>query len=73
MVRRSESYESMRSRLDEILQLMEQETLSLEETMKIYEEGIKLSNKLYKLLEEAEGKIRILTNDGEKNFLENEE
>ena len=47
---------------------MENDELSLEEAMKNYEDGIKLSNKLYKILNEAEGKIKLLTENGEIDF-----
>lgn len=68
MPRKSESYESMMEKLEEIVNVMDIKELSLEESMKKYEEGIKLCNKLYKTLNEAEGKIKLLTENGEKNF-----
>lgn len=68
MARKNESYESMMERLEEIVNSMDSSELSLEESMKKYEEGIKLCNKLYKTLNEAEGKIKLLTDDGEKDF-----
>ncbi|KZL94223.1 exodeoxyribonuclease VII small subunit [Clostridium magnum] len=68
MPRKSESYENMMEKLEEIVNIMDNRELSLEESMKKYEEGIKLCNKLYKTLNEAEGKIKLLTDDGEKDF-----
>lgn len=68
MARKSESYESMMGKLEDIVNTMDNRELSLEESMKKYEEGIKLCNKLYKTLNEAEGKIKLLTEDGEKDF-----
>ena len=68
MPRKSESYESMMEKLEEIVNVMDIKELSLEESMKKYEEGIKLCNKLYKTLNEAEGKIKLLTENGEKDF-----
>jgi len=47
---------------------MDGSELSLSEAMKNYEEGIKLCNLLYKTLNEAEEKIKILTDQGEQNF-----
>lgn len=70
MPKKTENYENMMNRLEEIVASMDSEKLSLEESMKNYEEGIKLCNKLYKMLNEAEGRIKILTEDGEKNFNE---
>lgn len=68
MPRKSESYEIMMEKLEEIVDIMDNRELSLEESIKKYEEGIKLCNKLYKTLNEAEGKIKLLTDDGEKDF-----
>lgn len=68
MAKKTESYESMMDRLEEIVSSMDGEKLCLEEAMKNYEEGIKLCNKLYKTLNEAEGRIKILTENGEKDF-----
>jgi exodeoxyribonuclease VII, small subunit len=68
MPRKSESYESMMEKLEDIVSIMDNRELSLEESIKKYEEGIKLCNKLYKTLNEAEGKIKLLTDDGEKDF-----
>lgn len=73
MAKKNDSYEKMMERLEEIVQKMENSPLSLEETIQLYEEGVSLSNRLYKLLNDAEGKIKILTSEGEKNFTVNEE
>ncbi|OFI07599.1 exodeoxyribonuclease 7 small subunit [Clostridium acetireducens DSM 10703] len=67
---KKETYEGMLNKLEEIVKDMEKEELSLEDSIKKYEEGVKLSNKIYKILNEAEGKIKVLTEDGEKNFIE---
>jgi exodeoxyribonuclease VII small subunit len=42
--------------------------MSLEDSMKKYEDGIKLCDKMYEILKETEGKINILTEQGEKDF-----
>lgn len=47
---------------------MENEELPLEEAMKNYEDGVKLCDKLYKILNKAEGKIKLLTENGEEEF-----
>lgn len=73
MARKSETYESMLKRLEEIVKASDNGELSLEEAMKIYEEGIKLCNKLYKSLNEAESKIKVLIDGEEKDFLSEEE
>lgn len=68
MVRKSEPYDNMIEKLEDIINIMDNKELSLEDSMKKYEEGIKLCNKLYKILNESEGKIKLLTEEGEKDF-----
>lgn len=65
---KKESYETMIEELEKIVDSMENEELTLEDTMKNYEDGVKLCNKLYKILNKAEGKIKILTQEGEEDF-----
>jgi exodeoxyribonuclease VII small subunit len=73
MPKKNESYESMMTRLEDIVSDMENSELSLDQSMKYYEEGIKICNKLYKILNEAEGKIKILNNNLEEDFIQGEE
>lgn len=73
MAPKSESYENMIKKLEDIVSSMENKELTLQETMKSYEQGIKLCNKLYKYLNEAEGKVKILSNGQEEDFLGNGE
>ncbi len=73
MAKKSNSFESMMNKLEEIAGIMDNEQLTLEQSMKYYEEGIKLCNKLYKALNEAEGKIKLLIEGKEENFLLKEE
>jgi exodeoxyribonuclease VII small subunit len=73
MAKKTDSFENMMTKLEEIAGIMDSEQLTLEQSMKYYEEGIKLCNKLYIALNEAEGKIKILTKDKEEDFLLEEE
>ncbi|MEL7598210.1 MAG: exodeoxyribonuclease VII small subunit [Clostridiaceae bacterium] len=73
MARKKESFESLMAEVETIIHTMEKDEISLESSMKNYEQGIKLCNKLYKILNEAEGKIKILTEEGEKDFIEVDE
>lgn len=73
MAKKSETYENLLVRLEEIVSQADKEGLTLQESMNIYEEGIKICNKLYKVLNEAEGKIKILADGEEKDFVENKE
>ncbi|EJP6473405.1 exodeoxyribonuclease VII small subunit [Clostridium sporogenes] len=68
MGRKKESFENMLEKLETIVDGMDNGEITLEDSMKSYEEGIKLCNKLYKVLKDAEGKIKILEDDKEKEF-----
>ncbi len=68
MAKKKESYENMMVRLEEIVDIMDGNEVTLEQTMINYEEGIKICNNLYKILNDTEGKIKILTAQGEKDF-----
>ena len=60
MAKKSENYEIMLNKLKDIIAKMENGNIALEDSMKLYEEGIGLTNKLYKTLKDSENKIRIL-------------
>jgi exodeoxyribonuclease VII small subunit len=47
-------------RLEEVVKRLESADLSLDEAMKLFEEGVTLSRECQKQLEEAEGRIEIL-------------
>lgn len=51
--------------LEEIVAKMESGELSLEESLKRFEEGIKISRECYKQLGEAEQKVKVLLNISE--------
>lgn len=70
MPRKNESYEDLVCKLEKIINEMEGEELTLERSMKNYEEGIKLCNKLYSIINEAEGKMKILNNNKLEEFEE---
>ncbi len=55
------SFEESITKLEEIVKELEDENISLEESMKKFEVGIKLSSNCLKRLNEAEGKIEELT------------
>lgn len=68
MTKKNDTYETMLTRLEEIVAFMDSNEVSLNDSIKKYEEGVTLCNKLYKLLNEAEGKIKLLHENGESNF-----
>ena len=53
-------FERSLARLEEVVRLLESPQLSLDEAMKLFEEGVALSRECQKQLEQAEGKVEIL-------------
>jgi exodeoxyribonuclease VII small subunit len=56
-------FEEAMERLENIVESLESGDLSLEESLKIFEEGMKLVNFCSKKLEEAEQKVTMLIKD----------
>ena len=54
------TFEEKLTRLNEIVEKVENMTLSLEDAMKLYEEGNALIKDLQKSLDEAETKIQVI-------------
>lgn len=54
------TFESQMARLDEIVRLLEKGEAPLADSMKLFEEGTKLSAALGKLLDKAEQKVNVL-------------
>jgi exodeoxyribonuclease VII small subunit len=53
-------FECSLGRLEEIVGKLESANLSLDDAMKLFEEGVQLSRECQKYLEQAEGKVEIL-------------
>ena len=53
-------FERCLTRLEEIVKRLENANLSLDDAMKLFEEGVSLSRDCQKQLEEAEGRVEIL-------------
>jgi len=68
VAKKTETYEAQLEMLEKIVEKMDSGEISLADSMKDYEEGIKLCNKLYKTLNEAEGKIKMISGDSEEEF-----
>ncbi len=58
-------FEEALSRLEEAVKTLEKGDLPLEDSLKVFEEGIRLSKSCHKMLEEAEKKVEILIQDKE--------
>ena len=57
------TFEEKLNRLNEIVEKVENTTLSLEDAMKLYEEGNALIKDLQKSLDEAETKIQVIKDE----------
>lgn len=54
-------FEKKMKRLEEIVIKMEKGELALEESLQLFEEGVKLSKECHQKLNEVESKVKILT------------
>jgi len=63
MSKKNKSFEDSIKRLQEISDLLESDEVSLEESIKLYEEGIKLSKQCYTVLDKAELKVNELNKE----------
>jgi len=57
------SFEDALGRLEKIVDLLEAGNLGLEESLKIYEEGVGLARRCARYLDEAEKRIELLMRD----------
>lgn len=64
----SESYESAYKRLEGIIKDLESKDISLEDSINKYEEGLKLFKYLNGLLNDYEGKVKVLIDEGESEL-----
>ena len=73
MAKNEENFEELMAKLEEITGKLETDKLSLDESVKLFEEGMKISKQCNEKLEDAEKRITILlkTEDGvkEENFV----
>jgi exodeoxyribonuclease VII small subunit len=58
-------FEDALKKLEKIVQDLESGKLSLDDSLKKYEEGVRLSRFCHKTLKEAQKKIQVLTKKGE--------
>lgn len=61
-------FETALARLEELVQELEKGDLPLEQSLRLFEEGIKLSRICNKRLEDAERKVEILLKDRNGNI-----
>ena len=65
------SFEELLNRLEEIIGILEGDNPGLDESIKLYEEGILLSKECYGTLKNADFKITELKKDLEKSLSDN--
>ncbi len=61
-------FESAMKKLSAIVEKLEKGDLTLDSALKLYEEGVKLSQLSQRRLEEAQKKIELLTRNSDKGF-----
>ncbi|RME17783.1 MAG: exodeoxyribonuclease VII small subunit [Bdellovibrio sp.] len=66
-------FEKRLKRLEEIVEQMEKGDLPLEESLKLFEEGVKLSRQCHQELEKAEEKVKLLLKVEEDGSLQTED
>ncbi len=59
-------FEKRLNRLEEIVQKMEKGEMALEESLKLFEEGVRLSRECHVQLNDAEAKVKILVGTDEQ-------
>ena len=62
------TFEEGMQELEALVQALESGQMSLEESFKAYERAAQLRDALEKLLEEGDRRIRVLTENGEREF-----
>lgn len=68
--RENMKFEDALKRLEEITENMESDNLSLEESLKMFEEGMRLADFCNKKLDNAQKKISIILKDKDLNVIE---
>jgi exodeoxyribonuclease VII small subunit len=62
--KKTESFEKQLSRLEEIVRGLEGGELPLEDSLRVFEEGVKLARGCHERLGEAERRVELLLQDG---------
>lgn len=68
MPKKAKSYNELTEQLETVLKELEGGELSVEESMKKYEEGVLLTKELLQILQKAEAKIKMIQSDEEMEF-----
>ena len=68
MKNNKKTFEEKLKRLQEIVRILENENTSLEESIKLFEEGVEISKELNEKLIEVKGKIEVIKKDAENKI-----
>ena len=69
---KNKTFEESIEELETIVKTLENGECSLEDAVKLFEKGVKISNDCHKVLDSAEQKIKILTESGPLDATEEE-
>lgn len=67
------TFEESMNKLEDLAKDLEKDDLTLDESVKKFEEGMELSKNCKEILDKAERKITILIDGKEENFVQKEE
>lgn len=68
--KKAASFEQSLKRLEEIVDKLEGEELALDESLKLFEEGVKLAETCSNRLDDAEKKVTLLLKDREQKLVQ---
>jgi exodeoxyribonuclease VII small subunit len=68
MKNNKKTFEEKLKRLQEIVRILENENTPLEESIKLFEEGVEISKELNEKLIEVKGKIEVIKKDAENKI-----
>ncbi|WP_422404567.1 exodeoxyribonuclease VII small subunit [Mammaliicoccus sp. JADD-157] len=73
MVTKEQTFEEMMTELEKVVGKLDEENISLEESIELYQRGIELSSKCETKLKEAEEKVnKLVKKEGDSNESNNE-
>ncbi len=67
MAQKKQTFEASLGKLEHIVTQLEEGDLSLEESLKLFEDGVKLSRECQQRLDQAERRIEVLLKDKDGN------
>ena len=68
MAKKKPTYKELMDKLEQIIEHLESGEISVEESMKKYEEGVQITKDLLEILSKAEEKVKIMQDQEEVEF-----